>query len=59
MQHMLHGIINEHGNCLDVRDVFQKKNTIFHMFSCKFLASGALILVIADIKPMDVYRCYK
>ena len=29
------------------------------MFSYKFLASGALILVIADIKPMDVYRCYK
>ena len=60
---MLHGIINEQGNYLDVRDGISEKNTIFHMFSYKSLASGALILgviVIADMKPMDLcYRCYK
>ena len=35
----------------------------FHMCSCKYLASGALIwgfIVIAINKPMDLcYRCYK
>ena len=47
---MLYGILNEQGNYLDVRDGISE-NTIFHIFSYKFLASGALILgiiVIAD-----------
>ena len=62
---MLHGIINERGNCLDVRDDISEKNTIFdifHMFSYKSLASDALILgiiVIATNKLVDLcYRCY-
>ena len=62
---MLHGIINQQGNCLAVRDDISEKNTIFdisHMFSYKSLASCALILgiiVIATKKPMDLcYRCY-
>ena len=42
--------------------IFQKNNTIFHMFSYLSLASGALVLVItviADNKPMELcYRCY-
>ena len=42
--------------------IFQKKNTIFHTFSYKSLASGALVLVIiviANNKPMELcYRCY-
>ena len=53
---MLHGIINEQGNCLDVRaDISEKRNNIFHMFTYKSLASRILIvgiLVIADKKPM-------
>ena len=57
---------NEQGNCLDVRDDISEKTTtifdIFHMFSYKSLASGALILritVISTKKPMDLcYRCY-
>ena len=56
---MLHGIINEQGNCLDVRDGISEINTIFHMFSCKSLASGALILGvigIADTSPIEL--CY-
>ena len=60
---MLHDMIKEQGNCLDVRDDCSGKMNVFHMFSFKFLASGALILgiiVIADNKPMDLcYRCYK
>ena len=32
---MLYGIINEQGNCLDIRDDISEKNTIFHMFSYK------------------------
>ena len=62
---MLHSMINEQGNCLDVRDDISEKNTIFdifHMFSDKSLASDALILgiiVIATNTPMDLcYRCY-
>ena len=59
---MLHGIINEEGKCLDVRDAISEI-TIYHMFSYKSLASGAFILgiiVIADDKSMDLcYRCYK
>ena len=62
---MLHGIINEQGNCLDVKDVTSEKKTIFdifHMFSHKSLASGALILgvtVISTNKSMDLCnRCY-
>ena len=38
---MLHGIINEHGHYLDVRDDISVKMNIFCMFSYKFLASGA------------------
>ena len=61
---MLHDIINEQGTSIDVRDdILEKKMNIFHMFSYKSLASGALIIeiiVIADNKPMEVcYRCYK
>ena len=56
-------IINEQRNCLDVRDDISEKNTIFHMFPYKSLASGDFILeiiVIADNKPMYLcYRCYK
>ena len=29
---MLHGIINEQGNCIDVTDDISEKNTIFHIF---------------------------
>ena len=50
---MLHGIIYEQGNCLDVNDDISEKMNIFHMFSYKSLCSGALILgiiVIADSK---------
>ena len=43
--------------------IFQKKMNIFHMFSYKYLASGALILgsiAIADIKHMCLCNgCYK
>ena len=60
---MFHGIINEQGNCLEVRDDISEKNPIFHMFSYNSLAFGALILgitVIADNKPMELcYRCYR
>ena len=27
---MLHGTINEYGNCLNVRDGISEKNTVFH-----------------------------
>ena len=58
-----HGIINEQGNWLDVRDDISEKNTIFHIFSYKILTSGAFIveiIVIADNKPINLcYRCYK
>ena len=41
--------------------IFQK-NTVFHMFSYKSLASGALVVVntvIADNKPLELcYLCY-
>ena len=53
MQHMLHGIINEQGNCLDVRDDISEKN-YFHIFSNKSLASGALILGIIAIAHGNV-----
>ena len=60
---MLHGITNEQGNCMDVRDDTSEKILFFHMFSYKSPASDALILgiiVIADNKPIDLcYRCYK
>ena len=39
---------------LEVRDDISEKNTIFHVFSYKSIASGALVLVIiviADYKP--------
>ena len=61
---MLHGIINEQGNCLDARDDISEKIlflAIFYMFSYKSLAPGALILetiVIATNKIIDLsYRC--
>ena len=57
---MLLGIINERGNCLDVRDDISEKNAIRHKYES--LASGAFILgivVIVDSKPTDLcYRCY-
>ena len=60
---MLHGVINEQGNCLEVRDDISGEKTIFHMFSYKSPASGTFILgiiVIADYNPMDLcYRRYK
>ena len=59
---MLHGTINEKGNCLGVREAISEKTNIFHMFSYKSLASDALILeivVIADNEPMDFcFKCY-
>ena len=62
---MLHSIIVKQGKYLDVRDDISKKYItfdIFHMFSYKSLAPGALILgilVIANNKPMNLcYRCY-
>ena len=33
---MLHGIINEQGNCLDVRDDISEKNTVFKCFPINF-----------------------
>ena len=59
---MLHGIINEQGNCLNVRDYISEKKNIFHMFSNKYVVSGALILdiIVRADNNMDVcYRCYK
>ena len=57
---MLPGIINEKGNCLDVRDDISEKNAIRHTYES--LASGAFILgivVIVDSKPINLYyRCY-
>ena len=53
---MLHGMINEQGNFLDVRNDISEKYHSPHV-SYKSLASGALILgniVIADNKPMDL-----
>ena len=38
---MLHGIINGQEHQLDVRDDISGKMNIFHMFSYKYLASGA------------------
>ena len=55
MLYMLHGIINEHGNCLNVTYGISEKY-YFNMFSFKSLACGVLILgliFIADKKPMD------
>ena len=40
---MLHEIINEQGNCLDLRGDISEKMIIFLTFSYKSLASGALI----------------
>ena len=57
---MLHGIINEKGNCLDVRDDISEKNAIRYTYES--LASGVFILgivVVVDSKPMNLcYRCY-
>ena len=47
MQHMLHGIINEKGHCIDVRDDTSGKMNIFQMFSfnlLEVLVFGAYIL---------------
>ena len=52
---MLLGIINEKGNCLDVRDDMSERNAIRHTYES--LASGAFILgivVIVDSKPTDL-----
>ena len=49
---MLHGIKNEQGNCLDVRDDISENDIIFdifHMFSYKSIASVAIILGIIVI----------
>ena len=62
---MLHGIIIAQGNSFDVKNVISEKkfNVYFHMFSFKYLATGAFILdiiIIADNKSMDLfYRRYK
>ena len=57
---MLPGIINEKGNCLDVRDDISEKNAIRNMYES--LASGTFILgfvVIVDSQPRNLcYRCY-
>ena len=46
---MLHGIINQQGNCLDVRDDISGKKCYFDIYSNKSLASGALeFIAIAD-----------
>ena len=55
---MLPGIINENGNCLDVRDDISEKNAIRHTYES--LASGAFVLgivVIDDSKSMGL--CYR
>ena len=41
---MLHGIINEQGHWLDVREDISGKHEYFGMFFYKSLASGAAIL---------------
>ena len=60
---MLHGTINEKGNCLGVREAISEKKEYFSHVSYKSLASGALILeivAIADNEPMDFcFKCYK
>ena len=38
---MLHGMINEQGQCPDVGDDFSETINVFRMFSYKSLASGA------------------
>ena len=40
---MLHGIINEKGNCLGVKDDISERMIIFHMFSDKSLVYCAYI----------------
>ena len=58
---MLHGIINEQGNCLDVRDDISEKKNIFHMFPIIFSLSAIIlgIIDIADNKPINLcYRWY-
>ena len=61
---MLHGIIITQGNSFDVKNVIsEKKYVYFHMFSYKYLATGAFILdiiIIAVNKSMNLfYRRYK
>ena len=51
---MLHGILKEQGNCLDVSDEISQKKS--HCTN-KFPASGALLfgfIVIADTKPINL-----
>ena len=59
---MLHDIINEQGNGLNVRDDISEKN-IPHKFKDRSLASGAFILgiiIISYNKLTDLcYRRYK
>ena len=39
---MLHGILNEQGNCLDIRDAISENHiNFFPMFTYKSLATGA------------------
>ena len=59
---MLHDIIKEQGNCLDVRAGISEKILFSHV-SYISQASGALIIrviVTVDIKPTGLCdRCYK
>ena len=48
---MLHGMINEQGHCLDVRDDISEKNEYFYMFSSKLLVTGAFIIEITLHSP--------
>ena len=50
---MLHAIITEQGNCLDVRDGISEKILFFTCFPINLLPALILgIIVIADIKPI-------
>ena len=54
---MLHVIINERGNCLDLRDDISGKVNICLTFSFKFIASCALILRIIVIADNTLMSC--
>ena len=54
---MLHVIINELGNCLELRDDISGKMNICLTFSFKSLASGALILRIIVIADSTLMFC--
>ena len=42
---------------LEVRDDISEKNTIFHMFSYKSLASGAIVLVLQSLLLTSSWNC--